>query len=226
MVIVVVTAGYETSFEADITNLLQLIDFTQNSKQEVWERIKDKKLTYTLCDKEGNGVPLYPGMQKSNISSYDFLVIAEKLEGQALFSSIAAAVAAAVASAAGSVVVGSVAGVAITAGVIGTTVAAIVTVGLAFALGAIMQALSPTAEVQGDASQKNYMFNGTPNVQEQGGSVPLLLGEGYFGGVIIGIVLDTLDMSVSGTLTIDDDIETIAAASIKDATQSVWHRAE
>jgi predicted phage tail protein len=227
MVVVIVTAGYETSFECEVANLRQLTDFLQNNKKEVWEKVKDKQLTYTVCDKVGNGLPLYPGMQKSDITSYELLVIAEKLEGQALFSSIAAAVAAAVSAAVGgSAVVGTVAGITITAGVIGTTVAAIAVVGLAFALGAIMQALSPTAEVSGDSSQKNYMFNGIPNVQEQGGSVPLFFGEGYFGGVVIGLVLDTLDMSVSGTLSIDDDIETIAAATIKDATQSTWYRAE
>lgn len=214
MVVIIVTAGYETSFEADILNLLQLVDFLQNNYKEVWDKIKDKKLTYTVCDKEGNGFPLYPGMHKSDINSYDLLVIAEKLEGQALFSSLIAAVAASLA-----VSTATATAIVATAVIIGSAV-------LSYALGQVMQALSPTAEVQGDASQKNYMFNGIPNVSEQGGSVPLLLGEGYFGGVIIGIVIDTLDMSVSGTLTINDDIETIAAASIKNATQSTWYRAE
>lgn len=215
MLVIVVTAGYETSFTCEVENLLQLIDFMQNNQEKTWLEIEDKQLTFTLCKKDGTeAVSLYPGMLKSNIDSYDCLIIAEKLEGQALFTSLIASIAATLA-----VSTATATAIVTTAVVIGSFV-------LSYALGQIMQALSPTAEVNGDASQKNYLFNGIPNVKEQGGSVPLFFGEAYFGGVIVGVVLDTLDMSVSGNLIVNDDITTVAKANISTVSKSTWYRAE
>jgi predicted phage tail protein len=66
---------------------------------------------------------------------------------------------------------------------------ALANIGVSMALNAVMSLLSPTPEFSSDpafAQQKNSaLFNGAPMIREQGGIVPLVLGNPFCGGVLI-----------------------------------------
>ena len=88
-----------------------------------------------------------------------------------------------------------------TAGALTTAAAYIIVIAIdiaiSLALNAIMSLLSPTPEFNKDPSQsqnkQSALFNGAPLVREQGGSVPLILGAPFCGGVLISSGVFTED---------------------------------
>jgi predicted phage tail protein len=123
-----------------------------------------------------SAVALNPEVIFSEFDSFDTLFIVPNLEGD-----IGAVVAGAILGAAAA---GTAAFVAIT-----IIVDVIVAIAISMALNLIMQALSPTPEFSKDPSQAQQnvsnLFNGAPVIREQGGSVPLVFGNPYCGGVLI-----------------------------------------
>jgi predicted phage tail protein len=215
--VIIVTSSLETSFECEVDNLLQLIDYLKNNKEIYWNEIKDKKLSYTLAMESGEAQALYPNMLSSTISNYDILVISEKLVGHYGLTAI---------------VTGLLIGIGVGETIAGVAAVVIVAVGyavLSWAVGQVIQALSPTNSIAGDSSQsqKRYIFNGIPNIKEQGGSIPLFFGEGLFGGLVIGLVIKTIDININDDITVDQNIKSIALVDMKNpsvVTESSWYR--
>ena len=223
MLVCICTSDLQESRTINISNLLQLINYLENNEPELWDKIKDKKLAYAVVDstERYKEQVLRPEIFSSDLSNYDILVIAEKVEGEALFAGMAAAVSAAAFTAAGGVAAGS---IAVTAAMIGTAVgyvaAAVIMIGISMAIGAIVQMLSPTNTINSDPSspgqaQKNYTFNGIPNIREQGGEVHMIFGECLFGGVLVSADL----------YTSSNNLTSATVASVAEAGgDSTWYR--
>lgn len=208
MLIIVHTKDVKESFEIKASNLPQVVDYLKNNKAELWDSLKDNKLSYTLGDLSDTirPMPIYPNGVTVNFDNYNLLLIGSLVELAEPFSAgAAAAYAASAAAYAGAAGVAATSAGAIAAGV---AAAAIYTVGyiavmaaVSMAIGAIIQALSPTSTVSGDpsTSQSNRIFNGVPNIKEQGGSVPIVLGKCIFGGVVIAADMYSVSTGLTGT---------------------------
>ena len=184
MKIIFYTPEYEESFEANIPNLVQLYDYLRVNKPKIFKAVSTKELCYSLYDEnKEKAFPILPTMLDFDFSEYPILVICPKLEGEALFTTIAATVTAAVAA---------IGATAFVATVVGYAVATIVTIGLVIGLGMLIKSLTPQNKLDNnqDPSQLSKLFNGVPTITEQGGSVPVVFGNCLFGGVRIGLRLE------------------------------------
>jgi len=171
-------------FNVQIVNLVQLYDYLRINKPDIFKEVAEKELCYTVYteDKE-KAYPILPTMLEFDLSNYHVLVICPKITGDALFTSIAASVTAAVAAAGAS---------AAAAAAVGYVVATVVVVGLVIGLGMLVRALTPQNKLDNnqDPSNLSKLYNGVPNITEQGGSVPVVFGNCLFGGVRIGLRLE------------------------------------
>ena len=159
------------SFTCDISNTLQLLDYCKANKPELYKKLIRNEYSYTVY-KNGDekAYPLRKELVTSDISLYGTLVIAERMEGG----------------------VSAIAGALIAWGVstiVAYVVAVVIVVAIVIALGYIIRALTPNKKLTGeqDPSESNRIFNGVPNITEQGGSVPIVVGNCLFGGVRIGL---------------------------------------
>lgn len=200
MLIIVHTKEVKESFEIEANNLPQVVDYLKNNREELWESLKNTSLTYSLGDSSNNlkPIPIYSSGITVNFTTYDMLLIGDKVE---LSYAAAAAI---VAYSAAYVAVGAGASLA-TATAISVAAYALtyvaVSIAVSLAIGMIIQALSPTSTVSGDpsTSQSNRIFNGVPNIKEQGGSVPIVLGKCIFGGVVIAADMYSVSTGLVGT---------------------------
>ena len=186
-------------FNLQVANLVQLYDYLRVNKPDVFKEVSEKELCYTVYEEiKEKAYPILPTMLEYDISNYDVLVICPKLSGEALFSSIAMGTAAAIAgttaaAASAAAAAGTlVATVGLGAAIAGYAVATVVTVGLVIGLGMLVRALSPQNKLDNaqDPSYLSKLYNGVPNITEQGGSVPVVFGNCLFGGVRIGLRLE------------------------------------
>lgn len=70
-------------------------------------------------------------------------------------------------------------------------------IGLASALMGVSQIISPqTPSTTGSDRADSYALNGPTNIQEQGFPVPIVIGEGIFGGIPISVGYDVEDIPV------------------------------
>lgn len=198
-------------FDVEVINLVQLYDYFRVNQPIVYKELSEKELCYTVyTEKKEKAYPILPTMLDFDITPYDVLVICPKLEGEALFTSIAASVTAAVAASIGT-------GIAATAA--GYAVATVVAIGLVIALGMLVRALSPQNKLgnEQDPSQLSKLYNGVPNITEQGGSVPVVFGNCLFGGVRIGLRIEQ-------ALTVYPDVIPIGSFAEGMAYPSNWMR--
>jgi hypothetical protein len=223
--VIICTVEVEDSFTADINSLCQLQDYMVWNKEELWNGIKDRELVYIVSDGDdgSKAVSLVPELVSSSLEGYDMLVIAEKIEGDAFFTLTALAIVASVGLAGTTI-----AGVA-TAVILANVLTAVLMLAVSFAIGQLVQALSPTNSMNGDPSQqqKNYMFNGLQNITEQGGNVPIIVGECLFGGVRIGANISTDNIKVGAELTLDKAIKEVTIADLTNPAvclESTWYR--
>jgi len=118
-----------------------------------------------------------------DLSEYDELIIVRETEGEAV--------------ALGGYLIST---FAITGAVAVAATYAISFIVVGVAIGALMSALSPTPQFNSDPSAaqaehlSSSLFNGPPNIREQGGSVPLIYGTAYAGGVLIAGSVKTEDV--------------------------------
>lgn len=233
MLIIIHTKEIKESFEIEASNLLQVIDYLKNNKVELWENLKDTKLSYTLGDLSNTirPIPIYPTGIAMNFSTYNILLIGSLVELAEGFSiSAIAASVASYASSASFAAAGGVAGgaAAATAATVASTVAYALTyvalsMAVSLAIGAIIQALSPTSTVSGDPStQSNRIFNGVPNIKEQGGSVPIVLGKCIFGGVVIAADMYSVSTGLTGTSVAVGDVGETPLINVP--ATSNWYR--
>lgn len=180
------------SFETDVSNLLQLLDYCKANKPELYSKLVKEELSYTVY-KEGakQAYPIRKEIINSDISRYDFLIISERLYGEAIISLIATSL--------------------ITAGlstIAAYAVAVVITIAIVIALGYIIQALMPNKKLGNDGNQDpseaSRIFNGVPNITEQGGSVPVVIGNCLFGGVRIGLKFEPTANAYTDIITVAD----------------------
>jgi len=163
-------------FNLQVLNLVQLYDYLRVNKPALFKEVSERELCYTVYEEEKEkAYPILPTMLEYDISSYDVLVVCPKISGEAIFTSIVAGVTA---------LGGSL--------TLGYAVATIVTVGLVIGLGMLVRALTPQNKLDKDQDPSNLskLYNGVPNITEQGGSVPVVFGNCLFGGVRIGLRLE------------------------------------
>ena len=202
MLIIIHTKDVKESFEIEASNLPQVVDYLKNNRKELWESLKDSKLSYTLGDLSNTirPIPIYPNGITVNFDNYNLLLIGSLVELAEGFSisAIAASVASYAGSAAAAAGAGAGAASAAAAAAYAITYVAL-SVAVSLAIGAIIQALSPTSTISGDPStQSNRIFNGVPNIKEQGGSVPIVLGKCIFGGVVIAADMYSVSTGLTG----------------------------
>lgn len=186
-------------FDVQVLNLVQLYDYLRVNKPALFKEVSEKELCYTVYEEEKEkAYPILPTMLEYDISSYDILVICPKISGDAMFTAIATGTMAAIAGTTSAAVASAaaagtlVATVGLGTAIAGYAVAAIVTVGLVIGLGMLVQALTPQNKLDNDQDPSNLskLYNGVPNITEQGGSVPVVFGNCLFGGVRIGLRLE------------------------------------
>ena len=210
MLVLIYTSKFSKTYDIEISNLLQLKDYLCVNDAEVWALMKDMQMAYVVGDstEKLKEQILYKNMLKTSITSYDTLVICEKIEGEFVISLIAINLVLAVMN--GLLIMGAV-----------------------YGLGQLLMMLVPTPNMGNNdpSKKKDLMFNGIPNISEQGGSVPLIFGECLFGGVLIGNTLSTVDFKVGSSFTPDANIPLVASVSAtttkaanKDVVESEWYR--
>jgi predicted phage tail protein len=115
-------------------------------------------------------VALHPQMVSSEIGEYDSVMVVPDIGGEGEW--IAVAVGLAVAGSTAAAVIG-----------------AIINIAISIAISFVMQLLSPTLSFEEDPAQaqklESSLFNGAPNIREQGGSLPIAVGSCHCGGVLI-----------------------------------------
>ena len=186
-------------FNAKIVNLLQLYDYLRVNKPSMYKEVSEKELCYTIYkEDEKKAYPILGSMLDYDLSEYSVLVICPSMRGEALFSSIAVGTMATIAgtttaavsaaAAAGTLV----ATVGLGTAIAGYAIATVVTVGLIIGLGMLIRSLTPQNKLDNnqDPSNISKLYNGVPNITEQGGSVPVVFGNCLFGGVRIGLRLE------------------------------------
>lgn len=172
-------------FDVQVLNLVQLYDYLRVNKPALFKEVSERKLCYTVyeCVKE-KAYPILPTMLEYDISNYDVLVICPKISGDAMFTTTAAAVTAGIIAATAATTTAAVTA----ATIAGYIVATIVVAGLVIGLGMLVKALTPQNKIDSqDPSLVSKLYNGVPNITEQGGSVPVVFGNCLFGGVRIGL---------------------------------------
>lgn len=145
---------------------------------------------------ENPAIALEPSVVLSDLAGYDSIYITSTVEGEIPVPLVAAwLVTAASALGASSGIMGVVGSIASFMVANASAIAIVANLAISVGLGAIMQAISPTKEFSSDPSasqaKKSSLFNGAPVIREQGGIVPLVLGDCFFGGVVIYSSLKT-----------------------------------
>jgi len=149
---------------------------------EFTEKLMQTNYKFILFDSAGKLEPigLIPEVLFSEIKDYDTLIIFPELKGE-----VSAAV------------VAGVIGVAATSAT-AVIVAAVINIVISIAISFIISLISPTPEFSSDPSQaqlkQSSLFNGAPLIREQGGSVPLVFGNPFAGGVLISSGVSTEDV--------------------------------
>lgn len=186
-------------FNVQVLNLVQLYDYLRVNKPIIFREVSEKELCYTVYEEENEkAYPILPTMLDYDISSYDVLVICPKISGDAMFTAIATGTMAAIAGTTTAAVSAAaatgtlVATVGLGTAIAGYAVAAVVTIGIIIGLGMLVKSLTPQNKLDKDQDPSNLskLYNGVPNITEQGGSVPVVFGNCLFGGVRIGLRLE------------------------------------
>lgn len=189
-------------FETELKDTREILN---SIKYTYGENVTDKILysEHLFLGSIGGRVDvLTPTTLFSDINLYDELHIAPVINGEAP-AVIAAWIMAASASMAGGGVVAGVGAFAasgamvMSAGaamVIGTVISIGLTIGLSMAVSALM---APDTSFKSDpskAQKQSKMFNSALTITEQGGSVPLVYGNPYCGGVLISSGITSSDV--------------------------------
>lgn len=224
MLVNIFTSKFTKTYDIEISNLLQLKDYLCVNDKEVWEVLKDMQMAYVVGDSTGNLKEqiLYKNMVKTTIDSYDTLVICEKIDGE-----FVATLTAFLAVSLVSLGMGGFAAV-----MTATILTGLIVMGAVYGLGQLLMMLVPTPNMGNNdpSKKKDLMFNGVPNVTEQGGSIPLIFGECLFGGVVIGNTVTTIDFKVGSVFTPDGTIPLVSSVSATNTTlgltvlESTWYR--
>lgn len=137
---------------------------------------------YYLLQNGDDFIPIHPQMVTADLSGYEALLVIPDVGGD------------------GEAIVALVAGAAFAGTTAGIIIAAVINIAISIALSLIMQLLSPTLSFDSDPSQAqkldSSLFNGAPNIREQGGSVPICVGQCHAGGVLISAGISAEDKTL------------------------------
>jgi predicted phage tail protein len=171
--------------ELHIDNLRQLLAGLKHLYgQDLADKLISGQYRYVLVDScnPDNSIAIHPELATMNFAQYDTLLIVPDVAGEVPAAAVAAVI--------------GVSATSFTA----IAVTAVINIALSFALNMIVNLLSPTPEFDKDpaAAQKldSALFNGAPQIREQGGSVPLAYGRPHCGGVLISSGLSTEEKTV------------------------------
>lgn len=183
------TLEEKEEFNIDATSIKEILSYMKFTKgKEYTDKLITTKYNYVLLDKNNpeNPTILSPEVIFSPIEQTHTLLIFPPISGEIPVPFILAA---ALASATGVSVA--------TASLVLATIGNLL---ISIALNAVMQALSPTPEFNNDPSQnqakekQSSLFNGAPLIREQGGSVPIIFGNPFCGGVLISSGITSEDI--------------------------------
>lgn len=167
--------------------------------QELIDTLKDQNSFYIFLnetDESIQPIAMHPNFAASSITQFDTLIILPEIRGE---TGIEVAAGAAGATAAATV---TFAGVALATMPLwaAIVVAGMINIALSMALSAVMQLISPTPEFGKDPSKvqkaESNLFNGVAALREQGGSVPLIFGNPFFGGAVISSSITTEQVKI------------------------------
>jgi predicted phage tail protein len=165
--------------DLSVSNVMQMLSGLRHVfGDELADTLLQNKYYYLLTKQNDpeNVIALHPQMIMSEFGDYDTVLIIPAIAGE---TGIETGIA--IATALGAT------GAAATA--IGIAIAIAINIAISVALSFIMQLLSPTLSFDSDPSQAqkldSSLFNGAPNIREQGGSVPIVVGNTHAGGVLI-----------------------------------------
>lgn len=181
-----------------------LNELKQNFGEEVTNELLYNKYFYFLLLK-GEVIAIKEELLDSELSGYDELIIVKEVEGGlpaipiiAAMASYAGGMAAtAIGSLSAAMGLGALSSGLATA--IISTVATIVEVGISIGISAGLNAIfAPDSSFKSDPSKsqgkQSKIFNNAPVIREQGGSVPVVYGNPYCGGVLISSSISSEDI--------------------------------
>jgi predicted phage tail protein len=179
--VVILSGENPEVFELFASNIKEVISLLRLQKGDSFaDELLNNNYKFVLADstREDSFVALVPEVVFSSFEGFDTLLIVPAVEGNEPISATSAIAIAASAATSGAIS-------AATAALIMNTV---IMMAVSIGLNMLMSALSPTPEFSSDpAAQQNKsnLFNGAPIVRNQGGSVPLILGNPHCGAVLI-----------------------------------------
>jgi predicted phage tail protein len=156
--------------------------------KEILENLYNEKYRYVLLDKDNldKAVAFHPDLPDLELEEFTHIFIIPEISGNIDPITIAGII-----GATASASLGSIAGVAVLPAILSV----VVNTGISFALSAIAQALTPTPSFNGDPAQaqlkQSSLWNGPVNMSEQGGPVPIIVGNPFCGGTIIASSITT-----------------------------------
>jgi predicted phage tail protein len=174
--------------ELSVSNIPQVLAGLRHNYGAELADILIQNNHYYVLGKSNNSedyLAIHPQMIASDFGDYDLLFIVPDIGGDtgieeaALLAAYTAGASVAAATA------------------ISYIVGAIVAVAISVALSYIAQLLSPTLKFDSDPSSaqgrklESSLYNGAPNIREQGGSVPIIVGQTNAGGVLISAGIST-----------------------------------
>lgn len=172
----------ETEYELEAGNLRQVLALLKlHQGDKFLKDLVEGKFYYVLSTRDNpeNLLLLFSEVLFSDFAPYDTLDIFPEVEGEITAPMVAAAFAATASALGSTATIGT-----ITA----TIIATVANVALSIGLNMLMSMLSPTPEFSKDpaySQNKSNLFNGAPILREQGGSMPIVFGNPYCGGVLI-----------------------------------------
>lgn len=170
------------SFDLSIGSVREALNaLTLHKGADYVEAIINDKHKFVLYALDGSREPVYlsPEVVFSPFEGFDGLMIVPEIGGEVTAAAVAGVI-----------------GVAATSWT-AIIVAAVINLAISVALSVVVQMLSPTIEFSNDPAfaQQNQssLFNGAPIIREQGGSVPIVFGNPYCGGVLISSGVTTAE---------------------------------
>jgi len=176
--------------DLSISNLPQLVAGCRHVHGDELAEILLKNEHIYILQKGDELISIHPQMALSNFDDYHSIMIVPKIEGDTGVEEIALLIIAAI-SAGG-----------IEGAIIGAIIEAVIDVAIALAIGAVVQLITPTHSFKSDPAiaqskkGQSSLFNGAPNIREQGGSVPMCFGTCHAGGVLISAGVTTEEKTV------------------------------
>jgi len=192
-----IDANTVESFDTPFNNVRQILNYIKNTyDKKISDLIIENEYKYIVISKQEDKPPiqLYEETLFASLDEYDILLLYPEVKGEEPISMTA--IWASVMTGLTSVGVG-----AATAAFLAEAAVFLVQIGIGLALNAVMNLLSPTPEFTSDPAQaqkKSNLFNSSPMIREQGGSVPLIFGDCFCGGVLISSGVTT-DENVGNT---------------------------